>query len=347
MSARPHLPRPRAGFTLIEMMIALTVVTIILLATTAALQKEAENVSEMQTLSLSERMVQDLFTKIEDRLEFAQGIDARTTLAAALGSGTTASMTLDDSFGFPHFGNVLLSPGTASEERVRYDVHDAPNDALDTLTRGERGTSGSSHSAGALALWEGIAVPIEQQVGPPANAFDGQTNDIRGPVFYRGDGVGFAYRRPVAPAGDGNFIGPAGIMWGSTVGGVDTEDGCAAIVFQPVAEVREADRGFDINRDGDLTDVFDLGRIVDLSWNALNPAFGSSELNLVSPILLQEQEDYGSDLDGDGLQDPMFLWTPDSGRLRIRVFALLGDVNGRQVVRRFETVLYLRNGTAD
>ena len=52
-------------------------------------------------------------------------------------------------------------------------------------------------------------------------------------------------------------------------------------------------------------------------------------------------------MDGDGLQDPMFLWTPESGRLRVRLFALVGDVGGRDVIRRFETVLYLRNGSAD
>ena len=43
----------------------------------------------------------------------------------------------------------------------------------------------------------------------------------------------------------------------------------------------------------------------------------------------------------------MFLWTPASGRLRIRMFALLGDVNDREIVKRFETVLYLRNGAAE
>ena len=336
-----------AGFTLIEMIIALGVVSVILAATTLSLQKESESISDMQRLSHSERLIQDLFTKIEQRLDFAQGIEPTSTLDATLSGGATGAIAVTDVFGFPHEGMVVIEPGGASAERVSYTVLSPGTNTLETLTRAERGTVGVTHPPGSLISWEGVATPTEDQVAPAAGTFDGQTNDLRGPIFFRGDGVGFCYRKPVDPAGTGSFIGPAGIRWGATISGTDNEDAVGSIVYEPVAQITELQRQFDINQDGDLEDTFDLGRIRDIAWNAVNPALGSSSLALVTPIILQEVDNYGSDLDADGFLDPMFLWTPDSGRLRIRFFALLGDVGGREVVKRFETVLYLRNGAAE
>ena len=126
-----------------------------------------------------------------------------------------------------------------------------------------------------------------------------------------------------------------------------TEDGAAALVYVPVGQVTETEQDFDINNDGDLLDTFDLGRIVERAWDGNDTANGTSRTALIAPLILQEADDYGSDLDGDGLEDPMFLWTPESGRLRLRLFALVGDLSGREVIRRFETVLYLRNGSTD
>lgn len=343
-------PRARAaaaGFTLVEMIIALGVVSVILAATTLSLHKESASISDMQRLSHSERLIQDLFTKIEQRLDFAQGIEPTSTLDAPLSGGGTGTIALTDVFGFPHEGMVVIDPGSANAERVSYTTLSPGTNTLETLTRAERGTSDVSHPVGSLVSWEGVATPTENQVAPAAGTFDGQTNDLRGPIFYRGDGVGFCYRKPVDPAGTGTFIEPGGIRWGATISGTDVEDAVGAVVFEPVARITELERQFDINRDGDLADAFDLGRIRDIAWNAVDPALGSSTLALVTPIILQEVDDYGSDLDADGFLDPMFLWTPDSGRLRIRFFALLGDVGGREVVRRFETVLYLRNGAAE
>lgn len=337
----------QSGFTLIEMMIALGVVSIILLATTAALQKEAENVSDMQRMSYSERLIQDIFTKIEQRLDFSQGLNSETTLASGLSTAGTGSIVLADSLGFPFEGFAIIEPGTGTEEVIEFQGIDPGNEALESLVRGQRGTSAVSHPSGSQIIWEGYSYPIEDQTAPAPDSFDGQTNDLRGPLFFRGDGVGFCYRRPIDPAGTGSFIGPTGIRWGATVGGTDTEDGCSALVFRPVAQITEADRNFDINSDGDMLDSFDVGRISDLGWNSLDPALGTSRLDLVSPIILQEIDNYGGDMDGDGFDDPMFLWSPESGRLRIRLFALLGDVRGREIVRRFETVIYLRNGAAE
>lgn len=337
----------RRGFTLVELLIALTIVTIILAATSVTLQREAENVSNMQQLTNSERAVQTVLSKIEDRLDFGQGIDPVTSVVGGISSVDTGSLALAETLGFPFEGTLLVDPGGIGEERIEYADLVPGASEVRNLTRGVKGTSAAAHAGGTLALWEGAAFPIEDQVGPGADEFDGRTDDLRGPLFYRGDGIGFAYRRPVDPAGTGSYMDGGGIRWGATITGTDSEDACAAIAFRPVARISEAVRGWDLNNDGDLVDTFDLGRICDLGWDAVDPTRGTSSLDLVSAIFLQEVDNYGGDLDGDGFDDPMFLWTAASGRLRIRLFALLGDVGGRDVVRRFETVLYLRNGAAE
>ncbi|MEM8712628.1 MAG: type II secretion system protein [Planctomycetota bacterium] len=337
----------RAGFTLIEMMIALTIVTIILIATAASLQREAESVGELQRLSYSERLIQDLFTKIEQRLDFGQGVNPATVLSASLSTTGTTGLVVQESLGFPNEGTVVIEPGGTAEERIAYTVLAPGSSELATLTRGVSGTNSTSHPANSVVLWEGVSFPIANQISPIIGSFDGQTDDMRGPLFYRGDGVGFSYRRPVDPASTGSYIEAGAIRWGATVQGTDTIDGCACLVFSPIGMITEAERNFDINADGDLDDTFDLGGVADLSWNAVNPLLGTSRVDLVSPIILQEQDNYGSDMDGDGFEDPMFLWTPESGRLRIRLFALLGDMGGAEVVKRFETVLYLRNGATE
>ncbi|MEM9381741.1 MAG: prepilin-type N-terminal cleavage/methylation domain-containing protein [Planctomycetota bacterium] len=351
------MPRPRpldraaatlrAGFTLIEMMLALTVVTIILIATAASLQREADSVSDLQRITYAERLVQELFGKIEQRLEFGRGFVPSTTLDASLGSASTGSASLASVAGFPNTGMLVIDPGTALEERVAYDDLDLVGDAVITLQRGQRGTSGYTHPATSIVLWEGIAQPVEDQVAPPPATVSGLTDDLRGNIWYRGDGVGFSYQVPVDPARTGSFVTPTGVRWGARVGGQDVEAGSAALVYVPVGQVNEGTENFDINSDGDLLDTFDLGRIVERAWDGINTANGTSRTDLIAPIILQEVDNYGSDLDGDSLEDPMFLWTPESGRLRIRLFALVGDLSGREVVRRFETVLYLRNGSTD
>lgn len=339
--------RAGAGFTLIEMMISLTVVSIILIATAASLQREAESVADLQRITYSERLIQELFTKIEQRLEFGQGFVPATTLQNALGAGTTAAADLADVAGFPNTGMLVIDPGTAVEERIAYSDVDIAGNAIETLVRAQRGTTGNGHTATSVVLWEGLARPIDDQAAPPATAFDGVTDDLRGNLFYRGDGVGFSYQQPVDPARTGSFVEAGEVRWGARVGGGDVTSGAAAIVYSPVAQVTEANLDFDVNRDGDQLDTFDIGRIVEVAWNGTDTALGASRTNLISPIILQEVDNYGSDLDGDGLQDPMFLWTPESGRLRIRMFALIGDLSGYELIRRFETILHLRNGSTE
>jgi len=313
---------------------------------TVHMQREARGLRQLQSLSQQERVVSDLMTKIEAQLDFAQGEIPLATLASSLPSGESFVVDVDSTESFPDQGILLINAGNGSEERIRYDDSDPDAGAFLTLERGAQGGAARSHATGSEVRWAATASVLEEQAAPVAGSFDGQSRELLADLFYRGDGTGFSYRIPVDPAGGTSFLTPTGVRWGAVIGGRATEDGRACVYFEPVAVIQEAARNFDFNRDGDLDDTFDLGRIRQRAWDAVDGDNGSSDLPLCPPMILQERDAWGSDLDNDGFEDPLFLWTPLSGRLRIRVFALVGTINQAEVVKRFETVLHLRNGAA-
>lgn len=334
------------GFTLIELAISMAILSTIMVFMTVHLQREARGLRELQSVSNQERVVQDLLTKIETQLDFAQGVVPVAALASALPGGETFVVDVDRTDGFPDVGMLLLNAGNAAEERIAYTDMDPVDGALLQLTRGALGGAPRNHGSGAIVLWASSASVLTEQVAPPAGSFDGQSRELLADLFFRGDGTGFSYRVPVDPTGGTNYLGALGVRWGAVVGGRPTEDGRACIYFEPVAQITEAARNFDFNNDGDLADAFDLGRIRQRSWDAVDGDNGSSDLPLCPPIILQERNAWGSDLDNDGFEDPIFLWTSASGRLRIRLFAIVGTVNQAEIVKRYETVLHLRNGAA-
>lgn len=342
-------PRParRAGFTLVELAVSLAILAGLMGFLTVHLHQEARGMRELQALSNQERVVNELLAKVESHLDFAQGVVPAASLASALPANEDFVVDVDETDGFPDLGILLIDAGTAQEERVRYGDLDPAAGALLELERGAQGGAARAHASGAPVLWAGAATALEDQLAPAAGTFDGRSRELLGDVFYRGDGTGFSYRVPVDPAGGTDFLTAVGVRWGATIGGTPTEDGRACIHFAPVAVVTEADRAFDFNRDGDLDDTFDVGQLRQRAWNAIDDAATSSDVALCPPIILQERDAWGSDLDADGFEDPIFLWTPRSSRLRVRLFAIVGAVHSTQVVKQFETVLHLRNGAAE
>ena len=61
-------------------------------------------------------------------------------------------------------------------------------------------------------------------------------------------------------------------------------------------------------------------------------------------MIIQEQCNWGGDMDGDGFEDPIFLWNRSGGRLRVRFFVLAEARKNIPLVRRMEATLFLRNG---
>ena len=75
----------------------------------------------------------------------------------------------------------------------------------------------------------------------------------------------------------------------------------------------------------------------------LSPNKAASELGMGPSNILQERCEWGSDLNGDGFEDPIFLWDRGSRRLQISLF-ILGRTNADQpIVRQVQSVLFLRN----
>ena len=335
----------RAGFSLIEMTIAFTVMTIILVATSAVLRRETRGINELQNMGHAEKVMETAFARILRTVQFARGFSPETTLTSTLTGGETGTARLSDITGFPDSGVFVVDLGDPTEEIVAYSGTSAADDQLLDLERGAEGSQKRGHSAGSTVLWSGLAKPIDNQTDPAASEYDGRTDDLRGDIYYRGRGAGLSFQVPVDPENTGSFVGAEGPRWGAQVAGGEVTGAHAAICFVRSLEITESERDFDLNEDGDLEDTFDLGRIVYQGWSD-DPA-ESIRINLTPSIILQEKGAYGTDMDDDGYEDPMFLWTPPQARLRMRFFVLAGTVNQREVVRRFETIIHLRNGAAE
>lgn len=333
----------RAGMTLVEVAIAATILSIVLIGVVTSMQQEAGGLSDRARLMARERLASETMVRIESLLKYAQPAAPTAFLSTGLGAGDTTAVDVDTTLGYPPDGTLLFEPGTADEERVDYTVFDPANHRFEGLVRGAHGTDDVGHPSGVVVHWAGLASAIEDQDAPPADQWDGVADSDAGDLFYRGDGTGFSFRLPTDPAGGDDFFDAGGITWGATVDGVPTLDGWAALTFRATDVLREDATGQDLNHDGDAVDVFELGSLVLLRWDSVGGG-PADRANLCAPILVQEQDARGSDLDGDGFQDPMFLWIPEEQRVEVRLTAYLGELRGRAVVRQFRTSLHLKNG---
>lgn len=341
-------PSPRSsshGFSLVELCVALTVTAIVLGSIAVSMHSEARGLSERAERNAVERSASEMVGRVESELEYAIGVTPRAFLMTDLPPDRTGGVTVDTTLGFPASGVLLLDPGTGAEERIAYERLRPSTNRFEDLARGAQCGNRDLHLKNSLVRWAGMAVPIEDQVNPFPGEYDGVSLAGGRTVFFRGDGTGFSFRTPTDPTGNGDYMQNGAVQWGATVEGQDTLDGWSALYYQPVRELREEEAGVDVDRDGDLEDVYDLGRIRMTSWNAFADADERTEVALCGPIVLQRRCDWGGDLDTDQFDDPLFLWEPDTGRLHVNLFLVAGEVGGRIAPRRIETTLYLRNGS--
>ena len=105
----------------------------------------------------------------------------------------------------------------------------------------------------------------------------------------------------------------------------------------------ESASGDDLNNDGDTVDVFEVGQIRRRIWDATDPTVPPADLGLGPTNILQEQCNWGGDLDGDGFNDPIFLWDRDSRQLHIRLFILGRSNSDVPIVREVQSLVFLRN----
>jgi hypothetical protein len=162
-------------------------------------------------------------------------------------------------------------------------------------------------------------------------------------VYFRGDGAGFAYRVPVDPSGGNDYLDGDELTFGAEVRGIGpTLSGRLALFYEPQTEYDESASGDDLNDDGDTDDVFDLGQIRRVAWLVTDPA-QMQEGGLGPATVLQERCNWGGDLDSDGFADPLFLWNQDRNVLHVRLFVMGRSTKDAPVVRKVESVIFLRN----
>lgn len=341
----------RAGTTILELVMATGILVIILLSVFAVIERDSSLARSTLGITVAEMRAQQMLRRLQGDLADARGANPIASLTETLTPGQTASLTVDWTLGFPDQGTLLLDRGTAGVERVRYTGLSADRTRFLALERAVNCTNEGTHAAGGEVLWAGLAEPLALQQNPPPGTFDGIASEATGPVYFRGDGTGFSYRVPVDPDGNvpPNYLDGDELRWGAWIrigpGGAlaPSTDGWSAVVFEPVFEVREDETGDDINHDGDTTDVFDVGQIRRRSWSTADPDVPVFALGLGPTAVLQEQCAYGSDLDGDGFDDPIFLWDRERRRLHVRLFILGRTVRNQPIVRRVDSLIFLRN----
>jgi hypothetical protein len=343
MRAAPVRGR-RAGFTLNEALIATALLAIVLLGAFTMAQRDVQVQRSSLAIGVAEQRAQAMLFRLERELARARGEAPRTDQVGGLGSGSSGPLQVGATLAFPDRGLLLLDRAGA-RELVAYEG--LAGNAFVGLERGLGCTADAAHGAGAEVLWAGLAEPLSEQQHPPAGSFDGRALEPTGPLFFRGLGAGFAYRVPVDEDGGSNVLEGSALRWGELVPTPDgprpSREGRGVIRFEPVWVFDEAERGADLNEDGDRDDRFDVGQIRRRSWSAADPAAGGLEVGLGPTVVLQERCAWGSDLDGDGFEDPLFLWDAEARTLHVRLFVLGATSDGLPIVRRVESVLFLRN----
>jgi len=336
---------PVAGFSLVEVIIASTIMTVILLGVTSATYKQSQALSAQAQRAFVESRTTQFVARLESELRVAQGFTPTAWLVGGIGSGTGGTIRVDTTLGFPDEGRLLIDRGTAWVEVIAYEEFDDSPASFWNLGRGTQCTTDLAHADGTQVYWASMAEAIEDQVSPSPDQYDGIASELSGPVYFRGDGTGFSFKVPTDPSGGTDFLSDGEVQWGAMISGQPVLGGHSCLRFEPVAVVTEAGRSTDLNGDGDEDDTFDLGRIRWRSWDPADPDLPSSEFGLGPTVILQERCNWGGDLDNDGFSDPIFLWMPATNQLHIRMRIIAGRLNNITTTRVIDSLLYLRNRT--
>jgi type II secretory pathway pseudopilin PulG len=343
MSAATRARFQSSGFTLVESVFAASLLVIVILGAISLLSRDMQVSRGSITVQVAQNQAQTLIYALEKELANARGERPVTTLTAGLGSGSGGTIALESTAGMPPQGMLTIDRGTPQSEHIGYATLASDGLTLSGLARGAQCSNPVAHAQNAEALWSGLAELLALGGVPPPDLYDGRALESAGPCYFRGDGTGLSYRMPTDPAGGHDYFANGQLQWGAEVGDAPILSGWCALCFVPVSTYDEATKGIDLNHDGDRTDVFDIGQIHRYRWDTANPTAAPTDIAIGPSVVMQERCHYGSDLDGDGFGDPIFLWDPVSGRLHLRLFVLGQNSQGRPTVRRVESMVFLRN----
>jgi len=335
-----------AGFSLVELCIATAMLIVISTMAVSTWSSESHALKEMAGVAEIELRAQETLARLEAQLGSARG-RTPTAFLTQDAQPLDALFEVDGRVGFPDRGLLLVGRGTSTEERVGYARVAPGNPGFEELERGAQCTSPALHVAGEEVLWAGIAAPIALQNDPPADQWDGVARELEGPTYFRGDGSGFAFQVPVDPGGGHAFLVDGEARWGATILGSAVADAWSAFAFEPTLTLSESECGCDLDADGDQDDLFDVGKLRLRSWDPAHPDAPAQDVGLGPDVVLQEHCNWGSDLDGDGFDDPIFLWNPSARRLHVRLYCVCRTNGAKALVRRSETTVFLRNASLE
>jgi hypothetical protein len=330
---------------LTEIAITCAVMVLVLFAGIAVVVRDGRLSRSTVAISVAETHAQRMLRTLVTQLSVARGELPHALLAADLASGEVGQVFVDSTLGFPNQGLLLVDRGTADVERVAYAALDTGTSTFRSLFRGSECTTASGHAQGASVYWSAIAQALPLAGSPPAAAYDGRATEPEGIAYFLGDGTGFSFRVPTDPAGGDDVLDRGDIRWGAVTNGNPSLTGWSALVWTPRTSISEVDLRADLNHDGDRTDVFEVGQIRVRSWDSVDSSVPATDIGLGPAVILQERCRHGGDLDGDGLDDPIFLWDPMKRRLHVRLFVLGRSTGEVPAVRRVETMIFLRNET--
>jgi len=333
----------RSGHTLLELTFSMSIYVVILLSTLGMLERDTHLSQSVLSTTHVEQMAQELIYRLKGELANAQGANPTAIITESIDDHAHSALRVDSTLGFPNEGVLVLDRGTASEERIAYRDLDDTEEYFKTLEREQQCTQGADHNVGSELVWGGLAEPIAQQANPTADQYDGLAMGVLGPVYFRGDGSGFAYRKPIDPTGGNDLMQGDNLKWGAVVSNIPTLDGWSALAFQPRYTISESKTGQDLNHDGDKLDLFDVGVVGRRRWVTGDTNWDTDNINMGPSAVLQEQCNWGGDLDGDGFDDPLFLWDKDTRQLQIRLFVIGGISSGNPLIRKVESTIFLRN----
>ncbi len=332
-----------AGFTLIELAISGVILAMVLFGIVSVCFRDDDTTRSSLAVGIAESRAQQMLASLGRELAPAHAASPRAVLTLPLAVGDTGSARVDTTLGFPDRGLLLVDRGNGNVERLRYAGLESTHTLFLQLTRGEQCTTNANHALNADVMWAGLAEPIALQANPPASTWDGRAKESTGPVYFRGDGSGFSYRLPTDPSGGTQVLSDGEVRWGAQVDGTASLTGWAALWFEPRDTYDESLYGHDINGDGDTNDVFDIGQIKKRTWDTNNPSAAVRELGLGPTVVIQERCRWGRDLDGDGFDDPIFLWDATTHCLHVRLHVLGTTHANVPITRTVETTMYLRN----
>jgi len=333
----------RAGHTLLELTFSISIYSVILLATLTMLERDTHLSKSVLSTTHVEQMAQELLYRLKGELANAHGSNPTAIVTEEFDDNDTTQLRVDSTLGFPSEGTLILGRGTAGEERLSYSELENSEEYFVGLERGLQCTTGKDHADGVDLIWAGLAEPIAQQDNPQPDQFDGLTMGVLGPVYFRGDGSGFAYRKPIDPTGGNDLLQGDQLIWGSVVSGTPSEGGWSCLEYLPRYEFSEVKSGRDINNDGDTLDLYDIGVISRRRWVSGDADWDIEHVSMGPAAVLQERCNYGGDMNGDGFDDPLFLWDKDTRQLQVRLFVIGGIATNNPIVRQVESTIFLRN----